>query len=1081
MKRILILIHFVIMVFIAPGIADAQNLVITGTVTSAEDKLPVIGATILEKGTTNGTITNVDGKYRITVPSGSVLIFSYLGMQSVEHTVAASGALDIIMEPEVVQMDELILIGYGSKKKRDIIGSVSSINSEDIISMPAASLTHSIQGKAAGVYVASSSGVPGSQVQIRVRGENSISLNTSPLWIIDGMPVYSGGGLERTIGSTSQDPMSMINPNDIESIQILKDAAATSIYGSRGSNGVILITTKSGKQGRGFTSLNYGTGIMNLSTTPEQIGFTNTTEWFSLMDQARANSGLAPFQPFDIIKFYKDDPLAQLNREEALIINTDWFDQILQTGSYHDINLSSSGGGEIGNYYLSVNYNDTRSVLKENFFKKFTARANLDFEPVKNLMMGSRFSFAGTRNTRVQQQVGGATGNNNGGASAGFGNANRIALPWLPIFDNNHPSGYWNPMSGANLVASIDEDNHMDEVEQYRGMGTIYIEYTFPFTEGLKIRSEGSIDFIQNNSVYWVSSYLRELGSYAADRAATRKSYNYNIYGSFNREFADKHTVGATFGAEWQSINLYQRNMEAQNLTGTYQQIGNPNDYLSMSAGITEEEYLLGYIGRADYQYKNKYLLGISLRRDGSSKFREDVRWQNFVAWSAGWIISDEQFFSYVPVVNFLKLRGSFGQTGNKDIPPSRFVTTYTNDRNDRYGLSTLISGGTRIGNLGVPALTWETTNNYDIGIDYGILNNRLNGSFAYYLRDIKDLLLFSSLPPSAGVGGLWNNIGDMRNSGLEFSLNSVNIHKPDREFKWMTDFNIASNHNKVISLTPMYDRQGIGVDRGYTKSVTGGHLWAYYVCEWAGVDAEKGVDMIYEIDYELWEKTGETIKTGRLIPATQTNMTRNRIVMQDKTAIPKWYGGINNDIEFKGFSLSLMFTFSGGNYIYDYEEQRTTSAQYGQVVLRREMLGNTWENPGDKKKYPQLVWDSQYDWGWDVDADNPEWTGDPEDPRAKGYWVGGPDDPKTYVYNIETVSYSKYLYKADYIRLRHLELGYTIPVEWTRKILINGLRVYCSADNIWKWSKYKGWDPETGGGVLPPLKIFSFGANIKF
>ncbi|NJO69726.1 MAG: TonB-dependent receptor [Bacteroidetes bacterium] len=521
--------------------------------------------------------------------------------------------------------------------------------------------------------------------------------------------------------------------------------------------------------------------------------------------------------------------------------------------------------------------------------------------------------------------------------------------------------------------------------------------------------------------------------------------------------------------------------MEAQNLTGTYQQVGNPNDYLSMFAGLTEEEYLLGYIGRADYQFNNKYLFGLSLRRDGSSKFKEDKRWQNFAAWSVGWIISDEKFFSGIKLVNFLKLRGSYGQTGNKDIPASRFVTTFTNNRDNRYGMPNLISGGTRIGNLGVPTLTWETTNNYDAGIDYGILENRFNGSLAYYLRDIKDLLLFSSLPPSAGVSGIWNNIGDMRNEGFEFNLSAVIANKPLMRFKWTADFNIATNQNKIISLTPMFDRQGMGVDRGYTKSVSGGHLWAYNICEWAGVDPEKGVDMIYEIDYALWEKTGKTIKTGRLIPATQVNMSRNKIVMQDKSSVAKWYGGFTNTIDYKGFSLNFMINFSGGNYLYDYEEQRTTSVQYGQVVLRKDLMGNTWEKPGDNKKYPQLVWDSQYDWGWDTEAVNPEWTGSPEDPRAKGYWVGGEADPKTYVYNPESVSYSKYLYKADYIRLRHVELSYSFNNEWTQKIRINGLRVYCSVDNVWKWSKYKGWDPETGGGVLPPLRIFSVGTSVKF
>ncbi|MGB9590908.1 MAG: SusC/RagA family TonB-linked outer membrane protein, partial [Candidatus Kryptoniota bacterium] len=753
---------------------------------------------------------------------------------------------------------------------------------------------------------------------------------------------------------------------------------------------------------------------------------------------------------------------------------------ILRMGSYQDVNVSSSKGYENGSLYLSVNYNDTKSVLKENFFKKFSTRANIDFEPLKNLKMGARISFSTTRNTRVQQQVGGATGNNSGGASAGFGNANRLALPWFPVYNDSHPSGFWNPMSGGNLIASIDPDNHYDEVEQYRGIGTLFMEYHLPFIQGFSIRSEGSMDYIQNNSVYWVSAYLREMGSYAFDRSANLKSYNYNVYGTYNHTFGEKHSISATYGAEWQTINQYNRDMEAQNLNGTYKQIGNPNNYLSMYGGLTNEEYLLGYIGRADYKLMNRYMVGVSLRRDGSSKFRADRRWQTFSAISLGWIISDESFFKSFEVVSFLKFRGSFGQTGNKDIPSNRFITTFTNNSSDRYGESTLISGGTQIGNLGNPSLTWETTNNYDVGIDFGLWKNRVNGSIAYYLRDIKDLLLFVDLPPSAGIQGVWNNIGDMRNKGFELSFSSVIINRSSQGIKWSADFNISTNQNKVIRLTPKLDVEGRGVDRGYTKSVSGGHLWAYYMCEWAGVDPEKGVDMIYEIDYDLWKNTGKTVKTGRLIPATSTNLERNRIIMQDKTSIPRWYGGLTNSFDYKGINLNFLISFSGGNYLYDYDEQRTTAVQYGQVVLRKSLLNNTWSQPGDRVKYPQLVWDSQYDWGWDVTIPNPEWTGDPNDPRAIGYWVGGPSDPKTYVYNNETSAYSKYLYPADYIKLRRIELGYRFGDKLLSRYSINALRLYFSIDNALKWSKYKGWDPETGGGALPPLTIYSFGVDMK-
>ncbi|MGB9591669.1 MAG: TonB-dependent receptor plug domain-containing protein, partial [Candidatus Kryptoniota bacterium] len=311
-------VGFLLLFFLVSYSLKGQNVTIKGLVTGSDDRQPIPGVTVVQKGTANGTITDIDGKYSINLPSGSKLVFSYVGMEPQEFLVGGDAEINVVMRPKIEQLDELVVIGYGTKKKRDVLGSVSSISGDEIVSLPASSISNALQGKAAGVVVTNTSGVPGSQVNVRVRGENSISLNTSPLWIIDGMPVYSGSGLERTIGSTSQDPMSMINPNDIESIEILKDAAATSIYGSRGSNGVILVTTKSGKKGKGVTSVNYLNGVMNLSTTPEQIGFCDTKEWFSLVDKARANSGLGPFQPFDIIKFFKDNPRSDLSRAEAL-------------------------------------------------------------------------------------------------------------------------------------------------------------------------------------------------------------------------------------------------------------------------------------------------------------------------------------------------------------------------------------------------------------------------------------------------------------------------------------------------------------------------------------------------------------------------------------------------------------------------------------------------------------------------------------------------------------------------------------------------------------------------------------------
>ena len=656
------------------------------------------------------------------------------------------------------------------------------------------------------------------------------------------------------------------------------------------------------------------------------------------------------------MNLFQDDPIARLSREEALAINTDWFDQILDQGQFQDVSLSGTKGFENGNLYVSLNYRNDESVLRNNGLERYSIRANLQFSPIKNLSFETRLNFSYTDNDRVKQQVGGALGNNSGGNSAGFGNANRNALPWYPIFNSAHPSGYWNPLSGNNLVAAIDRDLLIDRVQKYRGIGGLFLEYTIPQVKGLSIRAEGSFDLIQTSGINWVTNTMREFGSYAADEHITNRAINYNVYGKYNRSFG-AHALSLTAGTESQLNYRFSRLMEGQNLTGTYQELGNPNDLLTMTARLSYEEYLRAFFGRADYKFKDRYLIGLSFRRDGSSKFTENYRWGLFPAVSFGWVVSDEPFWKGRDMINLFKLRGSYGQTGNKNIPSNRFVTTYTNRNDWRYGNPDVIQAGTRITNIGVPDLTWETTSSYDVGVDYGLWNNRVSGSIAYYFQDVTDLLLSSPLATSAGLQGnrIWGNIGDMQNWGVELELHANTLQKGG--FFWTTDVNLTTNRNKVVRLTSDLDRSGRGLISGNRVSITGGRLWTYFMAEDAGVDPERGVNMIWEIDVDRYNETGETVKTGRKIPATLGNLQNHRIVHEDKTSIPSFFGGINNTFRYKGFELSVFFNFSGGNYIYDYEEQRTTDVQYGQVVLRKDLIGNTWTPENTDAKYPELRW----------------------------------------------------------------------------------------------------------------------------
>lgn len=1054
---------------------EQKEILVSGRVTSAEDGQPLPGVTVLVKGTTVGTATDINGAYSLNAPEEGTLVFSFIGFQNQEVQIAGRTTIDIVLLTDIEQLQEIVVVGYGTQKRRDVIGSVASIKSAELTQMPVPSLDAGLQGLAAGVQAVGTGGTPGAPVRVLVRGTNSISSGTDPLYIVDGMPIYAGlNNLERSVSTTPQSPLATINPNDIESIEVLKDAAATAIYGSRGSNGVIIITTKRGKEGKGTVDVNYSTGVSNLYRTADDIGFANSREWFQLMDQARANSGLSPFDPNINIGLFVDNPKSRLTRQEAENTQTDWFNEIMRSGSFQDLNVSASQGSGKTSYFLSANYRDDQGVLKNNRFQRMSARANLDFSPVNNLRAGTRLNFAYTKNNRVKSDGGGGLQASSGGNAGGWAQANRNALPWYRVYDPDNRGGYWNPLSGNNLLANIDTDHLRDEVEQYRALGNFFAEYSLPWIKGLSIRSEFSLDYIQNNSIFWVSGVLRELGNYATDQSVTSNNYNYNAYATYARTFG-QHSVSAVFGTESQRTRMYRRFGEGDRLISAYQQLGSPDNRMNMFAGLSSERYLRAYFGRADYKFKDRYLVGLSLRSDGVSVFAPENRWGTFTALSAGWIISDEPFFS-VPQVSLLKLRGSFGQTGNQNIPPNLDVTLFHNDR--RYGVMELIGGGTSVRNIGNRNLRWETTNSYDVGVDFGLLRDRISGSFAYYLQDVNDMLLQVPVPFSTGLDGsssIWANAGQLINKGIEFSVNSVNVSTD--HFRWTTSFNLTTNRNEVVGLNPDVDSRGQGIITGNTITKKGGRLGAYFLAEYAGIDPERGVEMIHEIDRARFLQTGETVKTGRLIPATQSNVRDHRII-SDRSGLPTYFGGITNTFNYKGFDLSILVSFMGGNYIYDYAQHRASYAQRGQQVLRSDLIGNTWTPENRNAQYPQLRWDSSYPWDWNA---------------TTGEWREGVGN-----YNHETIFHDRFLQKVNFVRLRNIQLGYNLPSDLVSRLKMQSIRAYVTATNLLTFTPYEGWDPEvivtTGSaqavnlapGIinappLPHLRTFTVGVNVQF
>jgi TonB-linked SusC/RagA family outer membrane protein len=1042
---------------------NAQQKEVKGKVTN-ESGEPLVGATVAVDNTTIQTTTNSNGEFSLSVPDNAILVISYLGYVNQRIGVGSRTHLDVIMVLANQALGEVVVVGYGTQKKRDIIGSVSTVNSKDLQTKNFSSFESALQGLAAGVSVQTQSGVPGAPTRILIRGASSINSSTDPLWIIDGVPIFADD-FTQNYGTTSQSPLSLINQNDIESIQVLKDAAATSIYGSRAANGVIIVTTKTGK-GKGITSIDYSTGISDLTRKPSDIGYVNTQQWFQALDRLYLSAG----RPFTMDDYYQANRLAftRVTRAQVENINTDWFDLLFRKSTFQDINISSSKASEGTQFYISGNYRKDNGVQIQNSLQRASIRSNLDFNPTGIFSVGMKANLSYTINSR--QQNNGFVNTGGGGINGGLNAVTGASMPWYPVYDFTNPNKYFNPYSGANPMAYADPKNLKDELTQYRGIGSIYANLKIPFVKGLSLRTELSADFLQSNSifynspdVYWDATKTPQApNSFASDQAVTRRTVNYNGYATLDRSFGE-HNVIVVAGAEATRTDASFRGATGKDLVGTLQQLGSPGTILSAGSGFGGERYLGAFFGRANYKFKDRYLLGLSARRDGSSAFGKDYRWGNFIAYSAGWIISEEPFMNFLGGKTFIKLRGSYGETGNQNVPGSLDQPLY---------ISGLVYGGTNIlgvngtlpANVPVKDITWETTKSTDVGIDFGFLNNRINGSIAYYNKNVVGMLLTAPVPLSAGIGGsntIWGNLGNMSNTGVELEVHSTNF--TSKNFRWITDFNVAFNSNKVKKLTPDADQTGKGLIQDvYYISRKGEKRRQWYLSNYVGIDPQLGVPMIQALDTAYYNATGKTrvLKNSKgqdsLLYGTITNINSNKFIQEGKSPDPTYYGGITNTFQYKGFELSFLISFSGGNYIYDYSLQ-SASAVGPQKQFLSEVYAKSWRGPGDNTaEYPQM--------------------------RIGGLDVNGTiiaDFAELNTYN------TKWLYKGDYVRLRNVRFAYNLPNSLTKRIGLQGVNFSVTGTNLWTGTDYRGFDPEGATFIrtatIPQLKSVILGLSVKF
>jgi TonB-linked SusC/RagA family outer membrane protein len=1034
--------------------ASSREAKVTGKVTDEKgDAMP--GVTIRVKGTQSGTITDVEGTYSIDLPNtNAILVFSFVGYDSQEIETGSNSQLNVSLKPSSRSFDDVVVVGYGTMKKRDILGSVATIKSDDLQKLKPTSMDAALQGMASGVMV-TSSGVPGAPVQVKVRGVSSISSSTDPLWIVDGIPVVTGSIGSDFNGATNQNILSMINPADIESMQVLKDAAATSIYGSRGSNGVIVVTTKSGKKGKSTFDVDIRSGVSNWTKT--DVGIASGKEFVEIMDLVRGNSRLTglyePVQSLGQLDTYQ----ASMTREEAMNTNTRWADQISRTGSYSDVRISASSGSEKTSSYLSLNYRKDNSNLKFGDMQTLSSNFNIKHNLLDALSVGYRMLASYTDNNRI------SSGDGKQGAG-GWGQVNSNALPWYKVYNPDGVNGYWNPQSMVNPLASMDRIHSENNLKTLNLLTGLTADLKLP-VNGLSLHGDLGMNYINGHALSWISEKVRILGSRAQESKTTSSTLNYNSYFNYDASFRD-HSINVVAGVEGTRARVHKTNLTGVGLVGVYHEIGTPTT-LTGSSVLGDEMYLMGFFGRANYNFKEKYYAGISMRRDGISKFIDENRWATFLSGSLGWVISEEKFFSN-DVINLLKLRGSYGETGNTNIP-----TGITSDIwADRSGDGTLqLSNSKRLTNIGSRNIKWETTSTIDFGFDYGLFQNKINGSVAWYTKKVRDMLLQAAVPQSAGIqlgNSIWQNIGDMKNYGLEFDIDAVLISKKD--FQWRVGGNIATNRNKVLALTPELDRSGAGLQPAETVREiikTGLPLGNWYMAEYAGVDTQKGIPMIYGVEKQ---EDGTTRRTGTIIPGTTTNQTANRMILDGKTSIPKITGGFNTKVTYKEFNLGMYWNFAAGHYIYNRLRQSLMTPNTGLLTLSKDILTDTWRNPGDNTKYPMTTYGNSYYY---------DSQGNPSSVQVQ--------------YGSENITPNTlYLEKGDYLRLKNLQLGYNLPAKLTEGKHLKGVYVYLSGTNLLTFTKFSGYDPEVSindGSIssvvfaleMPQSRVFSVGISAKF
>jgi len=1002
--RKLLFLFFLFCGFLLP--VSAQQKTVTGTVTGVEDNLPVIGATVIVKGTSNGVNTDLNGKYQITVPQGATLEIRYVGMKTKEVVIGASSVYDVALEYDLVGVNEVVVVGYGTQIKSKVTGSISKVNGETLQNIPVPTVEQALQGKSAGVFIESVNGKSTGTTNMRIRGSSSITATNQPLFVVDGIPLttealnYSGAVIN---------PLTSINFNDVESIDILKDAASSAIYGSRGANGVVIITTKKGIQGA--TKLNF-TIQSGYNEASHRRDFMNSTQYIDYFREAAINGDLQEDiyngDPSGTSTYWQHHVETRLKRYSGWAANldgsgnylgskvsTDWQDQAFQKGKIFSADLSAQGGNEKLKYFTSLSYNNSEGILVSNGIEKISARLNIDNKVNKFIDLGFALSLNRTKIDQVS-------------ADNAFSTPMQLVAlsPVTPVRDLN--GQLYNTPTTTYYNGLLDVEYASRDILEYRTIANGYL--TFNILDGLKWRNEFGFDLynLKENGRYGA---LTESGTgvngygfanYGQTQNVTSKSYF-----DYLKNFGD-FGLSAVLGTEFQYTVVDNARAEGQQFPlDELKTLASAGLITAATSTLTKYSFL-SYFSRVNLDYKAKYLLTISGRIDGSSRFGKNNRYGVFPAASLGWVLTKEAFLADNSFLSFLKLRTSYGLTGNAGIGNFGHLGLYgVANYNSLSGLTP-----SQIPN---PNLGWESTRQIDLGLDYGFFKNRISGEIDVYNKKTNDLLLNVPVPATSGYTTQLKNIGSVQNKGFEFVLNTNNI---TGTFTWNTNVNFSYNKNEVTSLggQTIIDQ---GSARYMNVVMVGQPIGVFYGAQYAGVDPTNG-DALWYIN--------EKDSNGKIVnPKATTNSftDANFVVLGSPT--PNLIGAMTNTFGFKGFELAFTFQGVTGNKIHLIGDQwMGANGVWYDNQLTSQL--KSWKNPGDITDVPEARL------GWD---------------------------------NGDQSRNSRYLSDGSYVKLRSFMISYEMPKKLISRSGLDRMRIYIQAQNLLTFTKYKGWDPEVSTDFL--------------